>query len=118
ADLPASPGIVETLFEPHQLLVLRNMEKELEDGSIVSRGEQVFEIVNQAVTLRPYACRNQVVNARYQHILVVRAVEHRHFPPGGHVRMNAPEEIVSDLSRSGLLESHHAAAGRIGPAEN
>jgi hypothetical protein len=80
--------------------------------------ERALEGVDLLVPPRPDRLGDQLVDADDEHVLVVGAVEDRHFPPSGSLLVNPPEEIVSQLLGGRLLEADHAAPLRVHGAED
>src|SRR5581483_4668785 len=74
------PGLVFILFSCQQaafLLIFTDVEEELEqDRPAVC--QQRLKMINFLVTLAPYIFGNQIMDASYQHIFILRTVENTH----------------------------------------
>ena len=118
ADLPLPVRVVEPLGEAPELLRLGDDQAELEDRGAVLLVEQPLPVVDQLVAALPDLARHQLVHAGDQHVLVMRAVEHRDLALGRRVRVDAPEEVVRGLFGRGDLEPLHLAALRVHGADH
>jgi hypothetical protein len=99
-------------LETGQLLFLRHVQKELHNHDPFV-DEQFLEVVDLLIAGPPDAPRRQLVNPPNQNVLIVGAVEDRHFSFGGRVRMHTPEEIMGEFGCRGLLERGDTAADGI-----
>ena len=82
------------------------------------RDEPPFEIIDLRVTFRIDCFWDEIVNPRYQYILVVRAVENHDLAALGGRLFYPPQKIVSEFHRRRLLEAGDAAALWIHRAED
>jgi hypothetical protein len=80
-----------------QLFLLADMQEELDDAGVILPVEKLFEVVDVSIPLRPLIFWNQLVDAGYQHILIMRTVEKCNRPLGGRMEMNPPQEIMVQL---------------------
>src|SRR5438445_12158362 len=103
AELPRLLGIVESLLQPLQLLLPRDVHEHLDDAcSLV--GEQALELTDVVRPALPDRLGEQAVDACREGVLVVRAVEDADLAPGRTERMHAPQVVMSKLGRRRLLE--------------
>ena len=77
-----------------------------------------LEIADALIARRPGLLVDQLVDARDQHVLVVRTVEDRDLALARRMRMDAPEEIMRELGRGRLLEAGDARALRVERGEH
>ncbi len=93
------------------------MQEELQDYDRVLN-ERLLEVVDVIEPLRPDLFRHELVDARDDHILVVRPVEDPDHPPRGNALMDAPEEVMLEFDFARDLEAGGLAAHRIDAAKN
>src|SRR4029453_2162092 len=92
ADFPLPCWVIQSLFEPGELFLFRNVQEKFENRRVVLRGGQSFKIVDLIVPFRPHLFRRQTVNPYYQYIFVVGTIENRHRAFTWHMWMYAPEK--------------------------
>src|SRR5581483_2041853 len=90
------PGFVRVPLARQQTLLLfikTDVEEEFKyDGAVI--GEQLLEVVDLVITPTPDLLRHKIMDARNQHIFIVRTIENAHDPSRWRDLVNAPEEIV------------------------
>ena len=77
-----------------------------------------LEVVDLVVARRPLFLAQQLVDARNEDVLVVRAVEDADHPARRNLRVDAPEKIVTRLDVGRRLEARDGAALRIDRGED
>src|SRR6185436_9452450 len=97
------------------------MQEEFDDGGAVGI-EMPLEIADGTETLVPdmlrrigqvLAPQNLGMHPHDQHFLVVGAVEDSDLAPLGQVPRGAPQKVMRQLGRAGMLEAENLAALRI-----
>jgi hypothetical protein len=82
-ELPSLCWVPQASLEPRLLLLFRDVQVKLEDCYVILR-EVLLKGVNLAITRLYPLCRHQPVNARHQHIFVMRSVEDADHPRRRH----------------------------------
>src|SRR5215218_7581138 len=116
-ELPALRRVVEARAEPLGLLLARDVQVELDDAR-ARVVQQPLEVVDVPVATAPDGLGGEFVDADHEHVLVVGAVEDADLAVARRVRMDAPQEVVRELERRGLLERDDAHALRVHAAED
>lgn len=125
-EFPVLVRLVNAHKEALSLLVLRQMEKDLDDTRAIAV-EVLFQVNDGAVPVipdcslvkqlirEPLAAQNLRVRANDQHFLVVRAIEDTDSPAFRETAGGAPEEVVVQFLGSRPLEPEDLATLRIDP---
>src|SRR5579871_482457 len=124
-EFPVFVRLVEALHEALLLLLARQMQKELENDRPLP-GEVILEARDIEQPLVPDALAHELrrqllllqdilVYTHHEDLLVVGSVENPDPPPLGQALDVAPEKIVVEVLRRGLLERKDLAALRIHP---
>jgi hypothetical protein len=111
-ELPVFFLVVDAGLEAAGLLVPRDMEVELKDEDVVV-GEKAFEFVDVFETPVRDIARDELVDARGEDVFVVGAVEDSDHAARRDLGVDAPEEVVAGLERSGDFEGSDVAALRV-----
>src|SRR4051812_2923685 len=116
-ELPALGRIVEALAQPLGLLLARDVQEQLDDAR-AGVVQQRLEVVDVPVAPAPHRLVDEVVDARDEHVLVVRAVEDPDVAVARRGGVDAPEEVVRELVGRRLLERRDAHALRVRAGEH
>src|SRR6202050_4055438 len=127
-ELPVLVRMIDPLEEPSGLLFPGQVEHDLDDVDAVT-GQVAFPVVDLPVAAGPDVVlavlrgqmfrREQVrVHPDHEYLLVVRPVEDADLAPAGQGALAAPQEVVVQLFRGGLLEGVHGYRLRVDPAHH
>jgi hypothetical protein len=113
ADFPLPILVFQPHAEAFELLFGADVEEELEHARALF-GQQFLELVDLVVALLPRALVDIAVDARDQHVFVVRSVEDRDLALARRAGVDAPQEIVAGFLGRGLFEARNRNAHRVG----
>ena len=110
--LPLLAWFADPIFESATLLRLADVQENLYHAG-VALDQHALKFVYLPVARLPDRPRHQSIDARNQHVFVMRAVEYRDLAAGRRVRVDAPQIIVRQFLGARCLEGVHGAALRI-----
>jgi hypothetical protein len=116
-QLPVFFLVVDAGLEATGLFVARDVEIELEDEDVVV-GEKALELVNVFEAAVGNIAGDELVDARREDVLVVRAVEDADHSTRWHLGVGAPEKVVAGFEWGGHLEGSDIAALGINSRED
>ena len=91
------------------MFIFGDVQEELQDpGSVVREGQ--LEVADCLQAALGHLIRNQMVNARDQHFLVVRAVENADVTSGWASGVRAPQKVMGLFPRRWRFERRHDTA--------
>src|SRR4051794_2088999 len=117
AKLPALLRVFEALAQALGLLVARDVQEQLHDARAGVVDERL-EVVDVPVAAAPDRLRDELVDARDQHVLVMGAIEDADVAMRGRGGVDAPQEVVGELLRGRLLERRDPHALRVDAGED